>query len=171
MKRFALIIISIVFCLAGFGQNMGVDQPNPTEKLDINGNLKANSIKFPDGSALNTATRVIDTRDTRGGCPGSWPAWTDLITQTFTLDHPAAVSTSAAIIRNAGGRHDLVLYVDGNFADQTLTYSSASTWEEAYVQWVGNLSAGTHTISIRSGSANIWGCGTGWGSINTRIFE
>lgn len=175
MKRIITIAITItIICglaVNGFSQNFGIDQSNPTEKLDVNGNIKTHAIKFPDGSLQTKAPRVIHTTDTRGGCPGSWPANTDLISHTFVLDATAAVSTSAAIIRLASGRVDLQLYVDGGFADQTLTYTSSNQWEDAYVQWAGNLSAGTHTISIRSATASVWGCGSSWGSLDTIIFE
>ncbi len=172
MKNATIILIILGIAASAFSQNFGIDQPSPSEKLDVNGFIKTSQgIKFPDGSVQTKKPRVIHSEDTRGGCPPGWAANTDMISQTFTLTATAAISTSSAIIRNTSGRADLVLYVDGGFADQTLTYTSSAQWEDAYVQWSGNLGPGTHTISIRSPSASIWGCGNSWGSIDTIIFE
>ena len=171
MKNLILTLGICVFASFAFSQNYGVGEPNPSEKLDVNGNIKANSVVFSDGTSQSRAPRVIYTQDTRSGCPPSWSANTDLITQTFSLNSTASVSIKSAIIRNASGRHDLFLYVDGSLVDRHLNYTSSGQWEDAYVQWVGTLSAGNHTISIQSPSASVYGCGPDWGSIQTIIFE
>lgn len=169
-----IIAFGFIVCFlgaTGFSQNFGIGQPNPSEKLDVNGNIKANSVVFSDGTSQSRAPRVIYTQDTRSGCPPSWAANTDLIAQTFSLSATASVSVKAAIIRNAAGRHDLHLYVDGSLVDHHLNYTSSGQWEDAYVQWAGTLGAGNHTVSIRSPSASVYGCGPDWGSMQTIIFE
>ena len=171
MRKPILINMILLFSLAAFSQNFGIDQPNPTEKLDVNGNIKANAIKFSDGTTQTKKPRVIRTVDPVGGCPPARAANVDLFAQTFTLTSTASVSTKAAIIRNHSGRADLYLFVDGGQVDWHLNYTSSGQWEDGYVQWAGTLGAGNHTISLRSNVANVWGCGGSWGSIDTMIFE
>ena len=171
MKKIILINTILFFCLTVFSQNMGIDQSNPSEKLDVNGTVKGNSIKFPDGSTQTKAPRVIHTTDPRGGCPPAHAANTDLFVQSFSTTASTLIYVSAAIIRNTSGRADLQLYVDGVQRDITLTYTSSTQWEDGYVEWTGSLGAGNHTVSLRSPQASVWGCQTDWGSIDTIIFE
>jgi hypothetical protein len=116
-------------------------------------------------------TRTIHTGDPVSGCPPSRAANTDLFTQAFTLSGTTYVYITADIIRRASGRVDLQLYVDGTLLDRTLTYTSSTQWEDAHVVWTGTLVAGAHTVSLRSPTANVWGCGSGWGAIDTIIFD
>lgn len=172
MKQAILINALLILSLVGWSQNFGIDKTNPTEKVDVNGNAKANAIVFPDGSKQTKKPRVIHTTDPRGGCPPSHAANTDLFMQSFSTSASTAyVEISAAIIRRASQRVDLYLYVDGVRRDLTLTYTSSTQWEDAYVQWAGTLGAGNHTVSLRSPTASVWGCGSSWGSIDTIIFE
>ena len=164
-----LIVLSITF--SAFSQNFGVDQPSPSEKLDVNGNIKTDAIVFSDATTQTKAPRIIHTYDTRSGCPPAHAANTDLLSQTFTLTSAASISTRAAMIRNFSGRADLFLFVDGGQVDWHLNYTSSTQWEDGYVQWAGTLAAGSHTISIRSNVANVYGCGSDWGSMQTMVFE
>jgi hypothetical protein len=70
------------------------------------------------------------------------------------------------LIRNAGGRRDLHLVVDGKLKDRTLTYSSSRQWEDATVFWSGALGKGKHSIYLNSPQANTWGCQDQWGDLD-----
>ena len=77
-----LVIILIISTLSGlaFSQNFGIDQPSPTEKLDVNGWIKTSQgIKFPDGTVQTTAAVPPDNRhiiwsggSTSHGTAGGW---------------------------------------------------------------------------------------------------
>lgn len=129
-------------------------------------------VKICDGAGnwVSKTPQVIHTLDSGGGCPGVRAANTDLILQTIVLPIAANVSISGQIIRNATGRVDLLLYIDNVVQDRTLTYTSSAQWEDAHVHWVGNLAAGSHDISLRSPTADVWGCGGSWGSLDTVIY-
>ena len=74
------------------------------------------------------------------------------------------------IIRNSVGRADLKLMMDdGSQLDGGLTFTSAGTWEDAEVHWIGIIPAGTHTVWLESDSANIWGCSGQWGSLSVLL--
>lgn len=147
--------------------NVGVGTATPGEKLEVDG-----AIKFSvDGSVISRAPRVIRTTDSVSGCPPARPADTDLFTQTFSLDRSASVHITANMTRYATGRADLYLFVDGIRLDLTISSTSILEWQGAIVQWVGVLSPGSHTVSLRSPNDNVWGCGNLWGAINTIIFE
>jgi hypothetical protein len=115
--------------------------------------------------------RTIHTEDPNSGCPGVIAADTPLFTQSFTMTRGGFISSRGDLIRSYSGRADLYLYVDGNLEDRTLTYTPSLQWEDAHVTWSGFLAAGNHDIWLESNRANAWGCGTGWGSIDTIIFE
>ncbi len=117
------------------------------------------------------STRTINTLDTRAGCPPAAAANTDLFTQVFTLARTTSAYISADMIRSATTRVDLGLYIDGTVVDWALTYTPSVQWADAQVVWTGTLAAGSHTISLRSPTANVWGCGSSWGGIRTILFE
>jgi hypothetical protein len=167
---------------------VGIGTGSPSDKLHIVG-TPGTTLRIQDGlqamgkvltSDINgratwqespLAGRTIHTEDSRVGCPSAWAGNTALITQNITMARDGYVQITSSIIRLAAGRHDLQLYVDGYLSDQTLTFSSTGEWIDAHVHWSGALSAGNHTITISSPSANIWGCGGAWGSIDTVIFD
>ena len=96
--------------------------------------------------------------DKRSGCPPIAPAYSDLIKQNFTVLQPSIVELSGHMIRNATGRADLYLFVDGQQKDWSLTYTSSIKWEGVQLHWVGQVGAGKHTVSLRSDKENVWGC-------------
>jgi len=155
--------------------NVGVGTTAPGQKLEVNGAMQFtgdNAVANQTTGVISRAPRVIRTTDPVTGCPPARPANTDLFTQTFTLTRSATVMVSGHLIRNAAGRVDLFLVGNGVILDQTITNTGTfSDWKSAEVQWVGVIGAGTHTLSLRSPSANVWGCGPPWGSINTVIYE
>ncbi|MBF0331336.1 MAG: hypothetical protein HQL17_05305 [Candidatus Omnitrophica bacterium] len=133
----------------------------------------AGVITFPaSGSTMSRAPRTVHSTDPRGGCPGALAANTDFWTMAFTLTRAGTVLISGDSIRNALGRADLILYVDGTMMMQTITNTgTTSDWVGGHVQWTGTLAAGAHNASMRSPQANIWGCGSSWSSMDAVIFE
>ena len=73
------------------------------------------------------------------------------------------------LIRNAAGRQDLHLMVDGSLVDRTLTYSSSGQWEDASVHWTGPVAGGEHTVHLQSPQANVWGCQDQWGDLDVLV--
>lgn len=67
MKATATIFTILFLSFSAFSQNFGINQANPTEKLDVNGNIKADGTiestsggyKFPDGSTQSTASSFV----------------------------------------------------------------------------------------------------------------
>lgn len=128
-----------------------------------------------------SAPRIINTGDTRGGCPGTAADGSLLISQTFTVDNPCVYWTHGRIIFNsqsAGkGRADFNLRINGNVVKYALntaitTAGATAGWDELDATYMGTLSAGTHTISMYgSNGSNCWGCGSEWGHIVTMIWE
>ncbi len=150
------------------GGNVGIGTTGPGEKLEVNGNIKFTV----DGSIMSKAPRAIHTTDPRAGCPSAWAANTDFFTSSFTLSRSGTVLMSGDLIRLQSGRADLQLYVDGGFLMQAITNTGTSAdWVGGHVQWTGVLAAGAHTVSMRSPQANVWGCGSSWGSMDVLIFE
>lgn len=148
--------------------NVGIGTATPGEKLEINGKLKFT----PDGSTMSKAPRQVSFTDQRGGCPPAHAAGSNLVGGTITLTNTSTISVNSTIIRNASGRHDLYLYVDGGNVCQWITNTGAtSDWQSGFVQWTGTLSAGNHTVWAVGADANIWGCGPSWGRMDIMIFE
>ncbi|PCJ78381.1 MAG: hypothetical protein COA57_16160, partial [Flavobacteriales bacterium] len=131
----------------------------------------ATGITFPNASVLYKAPYALHTEDVIAGCPPVRAANTDLFTQTFTTDRTADLRITATMIRSASGRVDLQLFVNGVNRNTAITYTPTSQWVSANVQWTGNVAAGSHTISLRSPTANVWGCGAIYSSIDTTVIE
>lgn len=121
---------------------------------------------------IRSGCRVFHNVDNRPGCPGSAAANSDLVTLTFTVGSSAMVFCEGSIIGAAAGRRDLQFYINGSFLGQCICHTgTASTWDEGYCNGVTTVSAGTYTLQLRSGSANIWGCGGEWGRISALVWE
>jgi hypothetical protein len=172
--------------------NVGVGTTAPSDKLHVVG-TSGNTLRIEDGNesagkvlvsdatgnaswqnSTSASGRTVHTVDTRAGCPAASAANTPLISQTVTMAKNGEVQITSSIIRSGTNRHDLHLLVDGVIVDQTLTYTPAGSgnqWEDAHVHWSGSLTAGAHTVIVQGTTANSWGCGTGWGSIDTVVFD
>lgn len=130
---------------------------------------------------LYSAPRVIETKDTRFGCPPTAVDGALLISQTITVDNPCIYFTHGRIIFNASsrgyGRADFNLRVNGSVVKSTLdtalnSNNTPASWEELDATHSGTLSAGTHTIEMYgSNGSNCWGCGSDWGQLTTIIWE
>ena len=137
-------------------------------------------INYTSGT-LYSAPRVIETKDTRSGCPGTAADGSLLISQTITVDNPAVYMTHGRIIFNAGsagkGRADFNLRVNGSIVKYALdtalnSNGTVAGWEELDATHAGTLTAGTHTITMYgSNGSNCWGCGGDWGQITTVVWE
>ncbi len=116
-----------------------------------------------------TTTSVVFTPDTVAGCPAARAANVDLFQQVLNMTAPNSVFITANMLRLANGRADLGLFVDGVVKLWTGAYTPVVEWAPATLTWSGPLAAGSHTISLRSPQANVWGCGATWGGINTMV--
>jgi hypothetical protein len=138
------------------------------------------ALNMPSGFVYS-APRIIETRDTRAGCPGAAAAGDTLIAQTFTVNNPAVYWTHGRIIFNATSagktRADFILRVNGADAKYALDTAITSagglaTWEELDATFMGTLAAGTHTLTmVASNASNCWGCGSEWGQLVTLVWE
>lgn len=114
---------------------------------------------------------LIHTPDPRPGCATATPANGVLFSQTVNLTGPAALSTSGHVARLGVGRFDLNLYVDGVLVQSIATNTAGNDWITGVVQWAGPVTAGTHTIELRSTAGSTWGCGPNWGAIDTLVLK
>jgi hypothetical protein len=112
---------------------------------------------------------VIRVADVRTGCPPTQAADTDLVSLPFTLTKGMTVRLSGDMIRNALGRLDLALRLDGTEVFRTLTYTPTAQWAPAHVEWSGTVAAGAHTAVLHGFDANAWGCGAPWGAMSVVI--
>ncbi len=146
---------------------VGIGTTAPGERLEVNGAIKFTA----DSSVISKAPQVIYTSDSRAGCPPAAAAGTDLYTQTFTPARTAAAVIVVDTITNFAGRTDTYLVVDGVSMRSTLTNTTSDAWEPVHIIWGGTLTAASHTVSVRSSTANSVGCGAIWGGITTMIYE
>jgi len=107
-----------------------------------------------------------NTPDNRRGCPPGARAGWALIKRDINLAATSVVMATGHLIRQAPGRRDLHLMVDGKLRDRTLTYSSSRQWEDATVFWSGTLGKGKHSLYLNSPQANTWGCQDSWGDLD-----
>lgn len=82
---------------AYFAGKVGIGTSSPSEKLEVNGNIKFSG----NGSVISKAPRAIHSTDPVTGCPPSRPANSDLWTMPMTLDRPATVFLSGDLIKNS----------------------------------------------------------------------
>lgn len=131
---------------------------------------------------IYAAPRVVQTNDTRAGCPGTAANGSTLISQTITVTNTATYWTHCRIIYNAASaghiRSDFYISVDGTSVKGSLDTATdsagtaVSAWEELDASYMGTLSAGTHTIAmIAQNGPNCWGCGEPWGNMVTLVWE
>lgn len=104
--------------------------------------------------------------DTRRGCPAKFKKNTPLVKKSFVLPKTSVVLVHGNLIRNAKGRADLHLLIDGHRRDITLTYSSSRQWNDATVFHQGVLRHGKHSVWLQSPTPNVWGCQQEWGGLD-----
>lgn len=130
-------------------------------------------INYSSGQSIRSGARAIHVVDSRGGCPGAYTAGAILISLTFTTTNTALVYAQGSMISAAANRRDLQMYINGvNSSIQCIQNTGpTSTWDDRGNIWTGTVAAGTHTIDMRSGYANIWGCGGSWGRLSALVWE
>lgn len=148
--------------------NVGIGTATPGEKLEINGKLKFTL----DASTMSKAPRQVSFTDSRSGCPPAAAAGANLFGGNIVLANTSTISISGSIIRLSAGRQDLMLMVDGGEYFRCITNTASATdWQSGHVHWSGTLAAGTHTVYLQGGGANVWGCGTAYGRMDVLIYE
>lgn len=166
--------------------NVGVSVDDPTQKLDVNGQIRIRGGSPGTGKVLTSdengvgtwqtpssgnSVRVINFQDDRAGCPPAAVANATLMQQVFTTSTastPVTINTTG-ISFMAGNRY-IYLYVNGNLVAIDLLSTSALQWMGFSIYWGGNLGSGTHTIQVSSDQPNHVGCGGYFGRITTTIY-
>jgi len=126
--------------------------------------------------------RIIDIKDTRGGCPGAAANGTTLASAAVTVASTATWWAHARVIfypASAGKiRCDMNLLLNGVLQKEALETATNSagtaiaSWEELNASAMGTVAAGTHTFSMTgTNGPNCWGCGATWGEVSVMIWE
>ena len=116
--------------MAVTGYGVGIGTSAPSEKLELNGNLKFTA----NGSVISKAPRAVHSADPVAGCPAARAAKTDLWTMPITLDRASTVLLSGDSIKSSAVRADLGIYLDGSLLMQTISPPSTD-WVGSHVQW------------------------------------
>ena len=117
-------------------------------------------------SVIHAVAAMYQVADTRSGCPKPQAANTDTISKTITVAEKSVVMVTGHQIVLYAGRTDVYLLKDSKKVDFTLTYTTSKQWEDAWLYWVGEVSAGTHKFSIQGNRANSLGCEGDWGDLD-----
>lgn len=128
-------------------QKVGIGEPSPSEKLEVNGRIAAKGYK-------NTILTVDATSTESLSAAQVWTAIPDL-TQTFTLDEATTVIATFGVVLqlqvNQGITPEatLALVIDGvRVAPCLNNLLDAGKKIHFANQYITELSAGTHTISL-----------------------
>jgi len=149
MKRIIYLTTFLIISISTniLGQNVGIGEPNPSEKLEVNGRVAAKGYKNTILSAEGSTQVGLNASQT-------WTAVPDL-THTFTLSEPTTVIASYGVTlqlsANPGGIPDasLALVIDGDRVAPCLnTVTDAGHKAHFANQHIAELSAGTHTITV-----------------------
>lgn len=145
-KTLLLVPIFFIVCHINTAQNVGIDEPDPSEKLDVNGRVKAKGFKYTKyevgGFATNAPNFVATPSNTWYDMPG--------ITQTFSLDEATTVISSYTFSGyTSGGTGYLIvrLVIDGVPSNSVI--SGVTTYSGLHCQKISELSAGSHTIKVQ----------------------
>lgn len=156
-----LVLLVGLFILSGslVAQNVGIDEPNPSEKLDVNGRIVAKGYK-------NTVYTAGGINSGAVSIPGSggWSDFPDL-SVTFTLDEATTVMSSYNISMSAGGGSFMVtrLMIDDVEVNR-IVYPGGSYFFNND-EYVSELAAGSHTIKVQyrsNGGGTNNPAGTDW---------
>jgi len=149
LSFFVLLIVSNLSA-----QNVGIGEPNPSEKLEVNGRIAAKGYKNSIFTAVGASSiNVVEEFD-----------WIDVddLSVTFTLDEPTTVMISSKVpcrsystILFLGTR----LLVDGTEYDPTKNRILNNKDRIIHNDHILELGAGTHTIKVQW---RIIAQGSGW---------
>jgi predicted transcriptional regulator len=137
--------------------NVGIDEPNPSEKLEVNGRIKAKGYKntIYQAGGLNAGNVTLSGNN-----------WQDVpsLSKTFTLDEATTVMASYTISTYIGetsqngssndGYSVTRMMIDGTEVNRNcMGINDGAQWEKIYHNHNGTyfteLAAGTHTIKIQ----------------------
>lgn len=170
--------------ILGASGNVGVGTNTPGTRLEVNGQVKitggspgADKV-LTDVTGDGTATwetpfggRFIHTEDTRAGCPPTAAAGSTLLSQTITMANDGFVMINAQMPSFGNGQFVISMQVDGTAEASAVTSTTSASFLTANISWSGALTAGVHTITLIGQDANVWGCGAGFGAIDSIVFD
>ena len=152
--RLLTMILIITLPLSITAQNVGIGEPNPSEKLDVNGRIVAKGYKntiYTTGG-INSSTITLSS--------GSWNS---VLTQNFSLDVATTVQSSYNFschnVDSGNNVREVItrLMIDGVEVDR-MTSGGSATW--VYFNnsnlYVTELASGSHTIQVQC-KANVNG--------------
>jgi hypothetical protein len=91
MKKYLYLLIIMLCSIFGFGQNVGIGTDNPSEKLEVEGGIKADSLDVQSGVIKNVAD-PISAQD------AATKAYVDLLESTLdSLESRLALLTNAPV--------------------------------------------------------------------------
>lgn len=138
-----IIVILFLSNTSIFAQNVGIDEPNPTEKLDVNGRIVAKGFKntIYEAGGLDAYAYALNGSN----------AWTNFaeLTITFTLDEATTVLSFYNISMPSSSDADYLvtrLMIDNTEVDRSI---SNSLYFSNTGQYVTELAAGSHTITVQ----------------------
>lgn len=136
MKRLMIISIFCGFANLTFSQNFGIDQPNPTEKLDVNGNAKVGTLHGP--YVIYGRLGSFDTRDDNEN------------PEVYRMGITSEFKRGSAIGLVDGGTYNSVLSIR--------QWSSGTDWSGGGVHQLGFTPNGSmyHRYSQTTGSWGSW---------------
>lgn len=146
-------------------------------RLDVSQEINAPVVNAPqmnvqritysgDGSTSSAAPRAI-RYNTPGsvGCQGpSGNIWTE----TFTANSDATALITLGAIHRGSGNSQIRMLIDGSVADY-LFHNEAGTWNNSTLTWVGELTAGEHSVTVQTETGV--GICSGYGGMNILLFE
>ncbi len=153
LKNLLLTFFTLLIVSNLSAQNVGIGEPNPSEKLEVNGRIAAkgykNSIFTATGASSITVVEEFDWVDVDG------------LSVTFTLDAPTTVIISSKVHCRPFSSNLIVatrLLVDGTDFDPTKNSIFSNLDRTINNELIVELGAGTHTIKTQ------WKIifGTGW---------
>jgi hypothetical protein len=130
-------------------------------------------------TTMSAPTRIVTIYDPVSGCPAA-ARTNPLISATINIARPSFFWFMGSMIRNANGRTDAQLVIQGPagsnyataFSTPRLNWTSAGTWDHMACDagYFGNI-AGNWTFSLNASSPGVWGCNRQWGHISIVVFE
>lgn len=151
----SLVILAVAVCLAADGDvivngNAGIGTMNPTERLEVNGNVKATGLLAP--GVIAQIQSVSPTADTNTNSTSFVDMNGMTITLTTAANSKLLIFWNAGILRSSFNQWAVTeAQVDGNRvgAAQGGVYSNSATVDSVGGHAVATVGAGSHTVKIR----------------------
>jgi hypothetical protein len=132
-----------------YGGNVGIGKDNPTEKLEVDGNILANNLSGTNTGDQDLSGYLLNTTDTLAG---------DLSISGGKMDIFRSAANYASGIADTLSRAGLVVKSSGNF-DSKLTFSSGASSVQ-YIQALNNAATTGRDIHINPYGGNVITAGT-----------